>query len=826
MRAVRLGLSVLFAAALLGAPGALPHAQAVEPVDNFGGPIFGFGDDGHARYDMGTAAGSASVVARDRFGLWVGYSRADAQVLRVDLVGNRVATFGVDGAVALPDFGTITALHPTGDGGVVVVGSTHAVRLLATGLADPTFNGGQRVALPLALDDQPGSSVLLDDGRLVVGNNESLAVLSASGDASELKPGLNNRPYLARRGEGFVLATWLQLDVEHFWLVLIAFDANLEGDESFLPGNGQRIINARPQAYPIHNVVVSPNFVTIAGGDNIYRVRTDGEPSSLSIPMLPTAEQGAALVDVAVQDDGALLYATARDVWRFGPDGQLDATFGEGGRIHPGVGITSDFTITRLLSTGKQRFVAIGNAKDLGGDTSSDIGIVARDGKATSGVPIATMPDVRLTEGSATRTTKVVRLPLDRAADTADLTVQLSIGYSTPFGFGTAGTIDDFAFPTQPTLAADGRALVARFATNPDRVPEPDERATMYLELAKYVRMARDRATLTITNDDFAGPKGAPVMNEVEPFGTFAGGASLAAGVAEITPESPIIGAGPGGAPIVHFVNTQRYGGSSGITFRAYDGTFRGGVRVATASLDGWEDRFIVTAPGAGMEPRVRVFSAFGGQATLHTEFLADLAANTRGLFVASADVDGDGYDEIVTSNDAGGAPVVSVWDVDRDTRAVTRIARFLAYDLGFRGGVRITGADVDGDGRQEVVTAAGPGGGPHVKVFRVANGTGTAVGGFMAYDPGFTGGVTVAASNIDADRSDELMTTPASVSSHVVVNDFVNGQRRVLLQFMAGTTPVTAAFARLDHNTSDNFILTATAPGRAVTVTVRRLAY
>jgi hypothetical protein len=103
----------------------------------------------------------------------------------------------------------------------------------------------------------------------------------------------------------------------------------------------------------------------------------------------------------------------------------------------------------------------------------------------------------------------------------------------------------------------------------------------------------------------------------------------------------------------------------------------------------------------------------------------------------------------IATGAGAGGAAHVKLFGVDGVSGIPVQLGGgFLAYDPGFLGGVQAAvvavGADVF------VVTGVGSGGGPHIRLFQVTSFDDWTVapvgGGFFAYDLGFTGGVRVAA--------------------------------------------------------------------------------
>ena len=69
-------------------------------------------------------------------------------------------------------------------------------------------------------------------------------------------------------------------------------------------------------------------------------------------------------------------------------------------------------------------------------------------------------------------------------------------------------------------------------------------------------------------------------------------------------------------------------------------------------------------------------------------------------------------------------------------------IREFYAYDARFTGGVRVAAADINGDGFADIITGAGPGGGPHVRVYDES--TGLVMYQFYAFASNYTGGTYV----------------------------------------------------------------------------------
>jgi serralysin len=79
----------------------------------------------------------------------------------------------------------------------------------------------------------------------------------------------------------------------------------------------------------------------------------------------------------------------------------------------------------------------------------------------------------------------------------------------------------------------------------------------------------------------------------------------------------------------------------------------------------------------------------------------------------------------------------------------------FDAFPPSFTGGVNVAAGDLNGDGKTEVVVGAGPGSAPLVRVFDAA---GAMLAGFEAFAPAFLGGVRVGVSDVNGDGLPEVV--------------------------------------------------------------------
>jgi hypothetical protein len=144
-------------------------------------------------------------------------------------------------------------------------------------------------------------------------------------------------------------------------------------------------------------------------------------------------------------------------------------------------------------------------------------------------------------------------------------------------------------------------------------------------------------------------------------------------------------------------------------SFMPYPATFRGGVRVAVGDVDetsgastDYTGAEIITAPGKGMAPIVGIYSIAGDQVVTRRRFNAYPPTMSKaGLFVAVGDYNGDRVRDVIVSPGAGVAPKVHLFSgvglMSRTGLAEKPTAVKIVSPATYRGGVAVVPLGKDG---------------------------------------------------------------------------------------------------------------------------------
>src|SRR5262249_51524884 len=141
--------------------------------------------------------------------------------------------------------------------------------------------------------------------------------------------------------------------------------------------------------------------------------------------------------------------------------------------------------------------------------------------------------------------------------------------------------------------------------------------------------------------------------------------------------------------------------GAYPLAFSPYP-TYQQGVRVAVGDVNGDGRPEIVTAPAQGGWTEIRVFDGTSYRQLAAFPPFNDGSSEGGGAFVATGDTTGDGRAEIITGIDQYCCTQVHVLD----GLTGSDLAGFYPFGTSSQVGARVAAADLNGDGRAELLVS------------------------------------------------------------------------------------------------------------------------
>lgn len=611
-----------------------------------------------------------------------------------------------------------------------------------------------------------------------------------------------------------IVAGFAQRGTTNFDFVVARLNRDGTLDTSFANGTGFQYVpfdlggtnedRARAVALQSDGKIVVAGFATTATGTDFAVCRltnagilddtfdTDGKQT---IPF----DLGGANFDVAndlvIQADGRIVIAgsasTTADgtdfaVCRLNGQGALDNEFDTDGKvaIRVNIGGTNNDVAEAVALTSGDRIVVAGTAEN-----SATISEVAVCQLTTIGAPDATFAtggidvfryhnQLGLCTGRDVAVAADGKLVVIGKADSPTATdADLGVARLTPNGqfdptFSEDGRISRTVSvnssredsPEGVLLQPDGKILIAGFGNinigagasddvfllrlQPDGTNDLlfNDSGLRFYDLTAGTGNNQDTGTAVAL-----GAEGIVIAGTVL---TAANGTDLA--LLRAVRDNWVVVAQAAGAPTVRVLTTF---GTELYSFDAFDPTFRGGVRIAAADINGDGAPEIFCAPGPGRLAVVRIFDGFTLQMLREIPVISPTFKN--GVNLTLGDVLGTGNaPELIVAPGSGITGKVEIYD---PTVVASPIKSFVAYTSGFRSGVRVTTAETNVTGKREIVVGKQTGSGL-IRVFDAVDatpGTETVLREFIATTG--SAGVFVSARDVNNDGRDDIIVTPAT---------------------------------------------------------------
>ena len=210
--------------------------------------------------------------------------------------------------------------------------------------------------------------------------------------------------------------------------------------------------------------------------------------------------------------------------------------------------------------------------------------------------------------------------------------------------------------------------------------------------------------------------------------------------------------------------------------------------------------------------PEIKTFD--GQTAKTLGSFYSFPAGFKGGAFVATGDITGTGKDKIITgAGPTGGPQMLTFWDSGQFLGF-----GFYPFAQSFSGGVEVAACDLDGDGTDEIVVAQAGAGQAWIKAYEV-NQEKTVIAEFIALNPSFKGGANIACGDINKDGRGEILVGAGigggpQVMSYDLSGRFVGFGLFPFSQTFKGGVDV--AIGNLDRDSDQEVVVSQASNGQA----------
>lgn len=222
---------------------------------------------------------------------------------------------------------------------------------------------------------------------------------------------------------------------------------------------------------------------------------------------------------------------------------------------------------------------------------------------------------------------------------------------------------------------------------------------------------------------------------------------------------------------------------------KPYSKSFKGGISLGIGDVNNDGKADLITAPQSYAKKKTKVKVYIYNSNTKKFQLLKKFRPYSKkffgGIEVRVGDVNGDQQKEIITVPNSYFSPLAKIYQYNSITKKINLLAKYYVFKKNYKNGVNLEVADVDDNGKDELVVTPNQGYKPQVRVLSYQSKKKFKAKNLKTYKKTYQEGIALELADVNDDGLKEIVVAPQKGTARVKIYKASGKKAKLLKKFL-----------------------------------------
>ncbi|MEW6407690.1 MAG: FG-GAP-like repeat-containing protein [Patescibacteria group bacterium] len=222
---------------------------------------------------------------------------------------------------------------------------------------------------------------------------------------------------------------------------------------------------------------------------------------------------------------------------------------------------------------------------------------------------------------------------------------------------------------------------------------------------------------------------------------------------------------------------------------KAYEKSFKGGISLGVGDVNNDGKVDLITAPQSYTKKKTKVKVYIYNSNTKKFQLLAKFCPYPKkffgGIEIKVGDVNGDQQKEIITAPNNYFGPLVKIYQYNLTRKKMNLLAKYYVFKKNYKNGINLEVADLNDDGKEEMVVGPNDGYKPQVRVLSYQNKKMFKAKNFRAYKKTYQKGIELELADVNNNGFKEIIVASQKGTARVKIYKASGKKAKLLKKFL-----------------------------------------